>query len=484
MDRFMGWILLLLLAERTAAQQGNMNVSVFRASATRARAEIYWQILPTVLHYQRVNTTDSLIAATYTTELRIYRDTTLVKTDRWVTRTPPVTPKNAAFVNLLDGYTQNLPVGSYRVELQCTEPLAPAESFTLTSAFQVDSPMLKMSPPQLLDTFYHISQPAKLFIRNGWLSLPLTVDFAGDDQRTLHYYVEAYELPALTGPKKPFRIQSTLLKGQAPFGRFQQTDTCSVQNGVAAAYISLPIAKLPSGNFILQTQLTDASGKIWASSRRAFQRSNAQPEADTIIGGADSVARGQKLDEYIRVENTFVQPYKPQQLKAMLKMIQPIAKPDEGVSIRALLQGADPTFIRTFIYSFFAARNPEDPESAWKKYADEVRTVNRLFNLGSRIGYETERGRVYLQYGPPTERVEVYQESGSRPYEVWRYDDVQHTGKSGSFLFFQPGTRLDDFLLLHSTAPGEAKNRVWRSGLYTNGPNERSRAETYFPERQ
>jgi GWxTD domain-containing protein len=485
MGRFIGWVMLWIgMAGSVAAQQGNMNVSVFRTSATRARAEICWQIAPTILHYQRVNATDSLIAATYDTELRIYRDSTLVKTDRWATRTPPVLPRNAAYVNLLDAYNQNLPMGKYRVELQCTEPLAPSEGFTLTTSFEVDSPMMKMAAPQFLDTFYRTSKPAQVFVRNGWLALPLTADFAGDAQRNLNYYVEAYEPSNATSKKNNFRIQSTILKGQNPFGRFQQTDTCSFRNGLAAAYIRLPIAKLPSGNFVLLTQLTDASGTVVASSRRAFQRSNARPEADTIVGGADSIARGQKLDEYVRLENTFVQPYKPQQLKAMLRMIQPIAKPDEGVSIRALSQGADPNYIRTFIYTFFATRNPENPEDAWKKYADQVRTVNRLFNLGSRIGYETERGRVYLQYGPPTERVEVYQESGSRPYEVWRYDDIQHTGKSGSFLFFQPGTRLDDFLLLHSTAPGEAKNRVWRSGLYTNGPNERSRAETYFPERQ
>lgn len=184
------------------------------------------------------------------------------------------------------------------------------------------------------------------------------------------------------------------------------------------------------------------------------------------------------------ITKTFVQQYKPAQLRAILRMIQPIATPEEGLSIKVLSQqGADPGYTRTFVYNFFRTRNPKAPEAEWQAYSDQVRTVNRLFNLGGRTGYETERGRVYLQYGPPTERLTVYQEAGSRPYEIWRYDTLPKDEKGGRFLFFQPGGLLEDFLLLHSTAAGEQRNRSWRVGLYPQGTNERSRAESFFPER-
>ncbi len=484
---FLGWLLpAVLLGSAATAQQGNVNVSVFRESAVRARAEICWQIEPAALRYQHVDTADSLIAATYETELRIYKDTTLVKTERWRTRTPAARPRQAARLNLLDGYSQTIPPGNYRVEVHCTDALAPEAAFTLQRSFEVDTQRLRtVAPPQLLDTFYAHTESGNVFVRNGVLALPLAIDFLGDEKPLLHFYIEAYERPEMQKAPRPFRLVSTILRGDAAFGRFSQTDSLIFRDGVGRCYSTLAVAKLPSGNFVLQTRLLDAKGKEWGVSARPFQRSNAAPEADTVVGAAlDSVLREQLPQEFVDITKTFVQAYKPVQLRAILRMIQPIATPEEGLSIKVLSgAGADVAYVRSFIYSFFRSRNPKDPAGEWKTYSDQVRAVNRLFNLGGRTGYESERGRVYLQYGPPAERIPVYQETGSRPYELWRYDTLPKDEKGGRFLFFQPGGPLEDFVLLHSTALGELRNRGWRMGLYPAGTNERARAETFFPER-
>ncbi len=486
MGRFWSLLCLALTGSNVWAQQGNINTSIFRESAMRGRVEICWQVAPTALHYQRVSETDSTIAANYETELRIYKDTTLVKTDRWMTRTPAVLPRQAALLNLLDGYSQAVPSGKYRVEIHCKEPLSPQTAFVLKRDFEVDLKGLQtLAAPKLLDTFYQSPQPEGVFVRDGLLSLPLAANFLGDEKRDLHFYTEAYESGEAQKAKKPLRFESKILKGDAPFGRFSRTDTCNFRNGVATLYATLPVTKLPSGNFVLQLSLLDAQGKVLETRTRSFQRSNASPETDTLVGAAvDSVLQAQKPDSFVDANKTFVQAYKPAQLRAILRMIQPLATPEEGLSIKVLSQkGTDLTYVRTFIYSFFAFRNPRDPEGEWNAYAEKVRTVNRLFNIGSRAGYETDRGRVYLQYGPPDERITVPQESGSRPYEVWRYETTPKDGKGGKFLFFQPGGPLEDYLLLHSTVAGEMRNRSWRAGLYSEGVNERSRAEILFPER-
>ena len=368
------------------AQQGNMNISVFRASATRGKAAICWQIEPTVLHYQRVNATDSTILASYETELRIYKDTTLVKTDHWITKTPSVLPRQAAALNLLDGYVQSIPPGSYRVEVQCTESVSPETSFMLQRSFEVDSFTLKeMAQPQLLDTFYPTPAAKGVFAQNGMLALPLATDFLGDERPLLHFYTEAYERPEMRTAKKPLRMETAILKGAVSFGKLTRTDTCAFRNGVARLFSTMPLAKLPSGNFVLETKLIDANGKTWATSRRPFQRSNATPAPDTVtVADMDSINKGQKLDAYVDISKTFAQAYKPQQLRAILRMIQPIATPEEGLSIKALsARGVDAEYLRAFIYSFFLNRNPKDAEGEWKAYSDKVRTVNRLFNSGA-----------------------------------------------------------------------------------------------------
>ena len=94
---------------------------------------------------------------------------------------------------------------------------------------------------------------------------------------------------------------------------------------------------------------------------------------------------------------------------------------------------------------------------------------------------------MYLRYGPPTDVVTVESENGSVPYEIWQYDVLTQPNHKeitdALFLFYKPNHGNSDFILLHSTVDGEAKNPDWRSYLYTNGDNQNSRAEQYIGNR-
>jgi GWxTD domain-containing protein len=171
------------------------------------------------------------------------------------------------------------------------------------------------------------------------------------------------------------------------------------------------------------------------------------------------------------------------QLRAILKMLIPVAGPAEESAIRGFLNRPDEMYMRYFIYNHFASINKSDPGKAWKDFSDLIREVNKYYNSGTTMGYETDRGMIFLKYGQPDEDIRVPNEAGALPYEIWRYNVGRKVGGSGLFLFYSPGFMSSDYRLLHSTVPGERQNPEWRSILYSTGHssgNVNARAEEYF----
>jgi GWxTD domain-containing protein len=77
-----------------------------------------------------------------------------------------------------------------------------------------------------------------------------------------------------------------------------------------------------------------------------------------------------------------------------------------------------------FIDDFWKRRNP-DPDSesnAFKtEYDDRVRNAENLFRGEGRPGYLTDRGRIFILFGPPSERLTYPMEGSGYCREVWYY---------------------------------------------------------------
>jgi hypothetical protein len=118
-----------------------------------------------------------------------------------------------------------------------------------------------------------------------------------------------------------------------------------------------------------------------------------------------------------------------------------------------------------------------NPEGAWIKYKAEVDKVNANYGTQIMRGYQTDRGRVYLQYGPPDQIVPMNNEPSSYPYEIWQYytirgnatDDVnnpQNTTQSNRrFVFANFDLVTNNYQLIHSDARGEVRDDRWKVRL-------------------
>jgi len=121
--------------------------------------------------------------------------------------------------------------------------------------------------------------------------------------------------------------------------------------------------------------------------------------------------------------------------------------------------------MQQYLYSFWVNRNKENPEAEWNKYNTDVKKVNKLFSTQTMRGYETDRGRVYLQYGAPDQRTVVESEPNSYPYEIWQYYKLKDQSNR-KFLFYNQDLVTNNYTLLHSDAKGEVYDAAWSMKLH------------------
>jgi GWxTD domain-containing protein len=116
---------------------------------------------------------------------------------------------------------------------------------------------------------------------------------------------------------------------------------------------------------------------------------------------------------------------------------------------------------RKFLFRFWNSRSPDTTmviNPVREEYRDRIRYANKHFSFGiMEEGWRTERGRVYLMYGPPTEIDRKPLNNNQRAYEIWFYAERQ----GGIHFYFVDVQNIGNYFLVHSTASGEARNENW-----------------------
>jgi GWxTD domain-containing protein len=116
---------------------------------------------------------------------------------------------------------------------------------------------------------------------------------------------------------------------------------------------------------------------------------------------------------------------------------------------------------REFIYNFWKDRdeNPSDERNEnYLSYTKRVNDSDARFTALGKQGWKSDRGRVFIVYGEPSEIERHPNETDSRPYEIWKYESIE----GGVVFVFGDITGFNDFQLLHSTKRGELRDDYWQ----------------------
>jgi GWxTD domain-containing protein len=113
---------------------------------------------------------------------------------------------------------------------------------------------------------------------------------------------------------------------------------------------------------------------------------------------------------------------------------------------------------RKFMSDFWRHREPGLRE----EYLARVAYANANYRVLSRDGFRTDRGRVHIMYGNPDDYERHPNETETRPYEIWSYNNIQ----GGVIFVFVLRNTAGDYELVHSTHRNELHDENWdRSGI-------------------
>lgn len=388
----------------------------------------------------------------------IYKQGAEVKAfDKYVLQSVDVADTSNVNVGIVDKKRFLLPNGTYVLEATYKDVNSGAEKkHTEELVISHDYDKLQLSDISFVDE-YKPSDEESVYVKSGLFMSPYVVNFYHNDVNRLPFYVELYN-PGVVPTDEGMLVTYAVYKQ----GKFEHEDKLFFTKKVKASpvvpvFAEFDISKLVSGNYELLVEVRNRENKVVASRRAFFQRMKFfEPVAMDSVGSLD-------------VEGTFVELFTKEKLEYELLSMIPVASVAEANAIKNVIKNGDLALMQRVFLNFWLTRNDVDPLTEWTLHAELIKSVNYSFGTNSLYGFNTDRGRVYLQYGAPNQRQVADREPGSYPYEIWHYyDKVNDRQSNVKFIFYNTDLVTNHYVLLHSTAVGEIRNEQWQQMLQSS----------------
>jgi len=358
--------------------------------------------------------------------------------------------------NFVDQQRIPIPNGTYDFEIQLADKNKEAAPLPYDQSIVIDFPSDKGSFSSIeLVKSYKKSETANTLTKSGFDLVPYTYTFFPENESKMTFYCELYNMNKVSDANQKFLLTYYLESFEsnlklADYARSKKESPKEVN----VLLSEIAIDNLASGNYNLVVEARNQQNELVASKKIFFQRMN--PKAKMSLNDIAST----------EIANTFAEKItNADSLREFINSTYPIATGIEKSFIRESLKKADLPTLQRFLYSMWLQRDQNHPELAWNFYKEQVNKVQVNFGTPVKKGYQTDRGRVYLEYGPPNTRSTQYSEPSNYPYEIWQYYTLNNNQRNRKFVFYSPDMVTSDFILLHSDATGEIINQRWKIDL-------------------
>lgn len=359
----------------------------------------------------------------------------------------PVQP-DGQYVDFIDVQRFLLAPGDYTLEVELVDLNDETEGkVTLSRNIEIT---LQQNEPGIssvtfVQAYAKSSQPTEL-TKSGYDLLPLVSDFFPRDAKNVVFYAELYNTDKVFADGPKFLLTYAVWNDEGPIEstrKYFRKDAAPV----VPMLESLDLSTLTEGRYQLVIEIRTRENEEVRSEAIGFFRSGVSEAPFTVM----------KQDYVTKPGLAF---HNPDSILDYVSCIYPIAMNVERGTIRNLEKDGNQETLLTYFESFWLNRAPENPIEAWLDYRKEVWKVEDMFATPVRKGYDTDRGRVWLQYGKPNTRITRYNETEVFPFEIWHYYKIGRFNDK-RFLFYSRAVVNYDFELLHSDMPGEVQNENW-----------------------
>jgi GWxTD domain-containing protein len=367
----------------------------------------------------------------------------------------PLKVEDTAGYNKLSKLTGQLDIvldsGTYRFIVLASDFNKPEDSvgieenFTF-NRFEVDK--VTSSSLQLASIITKSDDAKSIFYKNTFEVVPNPVRLYGNNLSNLYYYIEFYNLNTLDNSKNYYidaritNLNGVVLKSDVK--SFQ------VKHESKVYYGDFNISDLKTGIYKLQLVLKDDQSKEFVDKQKKFVVYN----TDTSLASDFSAQGKYLLSEYPNYTEEQVEKEFDESSYIMSDVFKNRFKDINDLETK-----------RRFLYEFWKNQqvNPFSQKNETKaEYFKRVAYANQNFKTEGREGWTTDRGRVYIVYGPPDDAERHPFEASTRAYEIWVYNSLQG---GVEFDFIDISNGFGDYILANSTARDELSDSNWQDRL-------------------
>ncbi len=293
---------------------------------------------------------------------------------------------------------------------------------------------------------------SSIFYKNTYEVTPIPNLVFSKSQPALFFYAELYNLQSPNIKSSNLKLNEVIYNSRGKVLK-QKSKIISRSTNSRVEVGAFILSDYPTDTYTIALALIDSLGKDASTSAKKFFVYNPDVQVtDTFetsttasISSMFGVMSEEEIDDIFQKS----------------KYIATTAEIDKFERLNNL-EGK-----RTFINDFWKSRdaNPSTPENEFfREYLGRIEIANQRYGAMGKPGWKTDRGRVFLLYGEPTEIERYPNQLETRPYEIWQYNGIE----GGVYFVFADLTGFSDYMLVHSTKRGEMRDDNWSRRITVN----------------
>jgi GWxTD domain-containing protein len=344
---------------------------------------------------------------------------------------------------LVTRLAQKIPKGEFEAEIMLNN-----ETVSIKRKFLIDAGKNRFSDSEIglsdIQPAFSVEKSSEVksaFYKNGLEVIPSPA-LTFDGRKPLWFYAEVYNLiQQVNKDGRTLYQHSYLTKNEKmlPKTERQSVRKRSGDNVVICEYVEA--ANLVSGGYTYTLEIMDSAGKSFAKRHKKIfiYNPHAIEEKEYLSVQNQGSDDGDDLYDDVR------------------RYVEYIMSNDEKKEYDLVKNAGEKRF---FFERFWAKRGGAGYRS---QYIALIEEANIKFSTKWRRGFQTDQGRIFIKYGNPSNIERTNDDSESRPFEIWSYENLSSQGLV--FFVFADRAGLGNYELVHSTALGEITNPNWRVSI-------------------
>ena len=423
----------------------DVDVAQFYGDSSQVFLELYYGLRENIFSYQ----SDS---GHYTGRAiftwRIERDTTLIAIKEWlVSHSIEDSIRSSKTKTLFGLQSVGLVPGNYKLTVICRDVLDSTRRAIVTMPVHVSGyPTDKecFSDIELCTSIQPSNDKQSIFYKNTLEVIPNPSRMYGTGLPIMYFYSTVYNL--LVNNSQSNVIFRTSVRDAAGTEIVTKDKIKPRLYNASVEVGTFNLSTLRTGTYFFRVSLIDTLKNILASTEKRFYiyKYGSLPDTSISYVGTDySGSRYAVMNEQ-DIDRTF-------------DYVHYIASASERDQYSQL---TDVKAKQKFLFDFWHRRDTDDQPMINEREVEYYRRVGFAtdqYTSGFREGWKSDRGRVYIVYGPYDE-IERFQSTGeSNPYEIWHYHNLQ----GGVEFVFVDKDGMGNYMLVHSTHRDEFHDEDW-----------------------